>query len=351
MWIAFGNGSPSSCSHIIAPLISPRVSRTLSVSLRLALFALAAWALKRELAGVRRTELVRQIAIDGWRRGALALACTAASFFLLGIIEWLALRSSRLPVRVPRRFAFITAFVANATSQSVGLSLLTGAAVRLRAYARYRLDAADVARVSAFVTATVTLGLLACAAVAFEVNARPLALAGFAVPGSSLALALGGVVVAYLAWSVLATGETVGRGRWQLRRPSGRIALAQLGVSSADWLLTGTVLFAVLPPSAGIGYGELLRVYLIAQALGVASHIPGGVGVFEVVVLAVAIGGDESRRPALVAGLVLFRVVYYLVPLFAAVVVGLIAELLPRRRGSAHRLGVRSDDSMVMRVG
>jgi uncharacterized membrane protein YbhN (UPF0104 family) len=324
--------------------------------LRLALFAFAAWALQRELAGLNAGDLLRHGASYGWRHAALALGCTAASFLTLGVIESLALRSAQLPTCISRRFAMFTAFVANATSQTVGLALLTGAAVRLRAYARYQLDVAAVGRVSAFVTLTITLGLLACGATAFIMDGRPLALAGVILPTRSVGLLLGVIVAAYLTWSVVATRDTIGRGRWELRRPSGRLALAQVLVSSADWLLTGTVLFAVLPPAAGIGYLELLRIYLVAQTVGVASHIPGGAGVFEVVVLSLAARGDASQRAALVAGLVMFRVVYYLLPLVAAMVVAAVAEL--RLRGAQHRgVPLEGDtvtagaDSLVMRVG
>ena len=224
-----------------------------------------------------------------------------------------------------------TAFVANAFSQSIGLALLTGAAVRLRAYARRGFDAAAVARISGFVTLTVTLGLLACGAGAFLASREPLRIGRAALSVHPVGIVLALVVLAYLAWSVVATRDHVGRGRWLLRRPTGRVALAQLALSSADWLITGTVLFAVLPTAAGVEYGPLLRAYLVAQTLGVASHVPGGAGVFEAVMLTLVATGDATQRTALIAALVMFRVVYYLLPLAAALVVAGVSELLPRR--------------------
>jgi uncharacterized membrane protein YbhN (UPF0104 family) len=317
------------------------VSRTVSIALRLLLVAFAAWALRRELAGVRADELLRVLAGYGWRHAALALGCTVASFLMLSVVERLALRYVGAASLVPRGASTTTAFVAHAFSQSVGLALLTGAAVRLRAYARHQLDAAAVARLSAFVTLTVTIGLLACGAGAFLTSHRPLLLAGISLPVRSIGLLLALAIAAYLVWSILPGRETIGHRRWQLRRPSGRVALAQLLLSSADWLLTGTVLFALLPPGAGIGYGELLRVYLIAQTVGVASHIPGGAGVFEVAILALAARGDASQRAAIIAALVMFRAVYYLLPLLSAVVIAAVAELSLRRvkaQGTGSRL-------------
>jgi uncharacterized membrane protein YbhN (UPF0104 family) len=320
--------------------------------LRVSLVALAAWALRRELAGVRADDLLRQLGSYGWRHGSLALACATAGFLTLGLVELLALRYAGVVARVPRSAALTTAFVAHAFSQSIGLALLTGAAVRLRAYARYRLDTAAVARVSAFVTLSVTLGLLACGAGAFLAGMQPLLVGGASLRVRPVGALLALLVLAYLVWSVVPGRDTLGRGRWQLRRPTGRVALGQLLLTSADWLLTGTVLFALLPATAGIGYVDLLRAYLVAQVVGVASHVPGGAGVFEIVMLTLTARGSAPQRAAVVAALVSFRIVYYLLPLLGAVVVAGLAELRPRRTGAAVDATAAGDESIaVRRVG
>jgi uncharacterized membrane protein YbhN (UPF0104 family) len=298
------------------------------MTLRVSLFAGAVWALKRELHGIRGGELVRHLRSYGLRHLALALACTVASFLALGGIERLALRYTGFARQVSRRTAVVTAFVTHALSQSVGLALFTGAAVRLRAYSRYALDAVAAARISAFVTLTITLGLLITGAGALLASSAPLQVAHTSVPVRPAGLVLALVVMAYLAWSVLGRRDALGRGRWRIDRPSPLLATGQLAVSALDWLLTGTVLFALVPPSVGVGYGELLRAFLIGQTVGVASHIPGGAGVFEVVLLALVATGTAQGHAALVASLVMFRVVYYLLPLIAAALVAVIAELL-----------------------
>jgi phosphatidylglycerol lysyltransferase len=313
-----------------APPIDARVSRTASIALRFGLLTLATWALRRELVDVRLGEVMRQFGGYGWRHAALALAGTLASFATLGLIELLAVRYAG-GTRVPRRTAMTTAFVAHAFSQSVGLALLTGAAVRLRAYARRGLDAAAVARISGFVTLTITLGLLACGAGALLASRTPLHVAGVALPGRVLGAVLAVVVLAYLGWSSVASRDHIGRGRWLLRRPSARVAVGQVVLSSADWLLTGTVLFALLPAPAAIGYGSLLGAYLVAQTLAMASHVPGGAGVLEALMLTLTISGSAAQRSALIAALLMFRIVYYLAPLAGALVVAGVAELRPRR--------------------
>jgi phosphatidylglycerol lysyltransferase len=305
-------------------------------ALRLGLIGGALWALRRELAGLRAPDVWRHLKDVGIAWLSLALLCTVASFALLGVLERLALQYAGRERDVPPGTSWRTSFVAHALSQSLGLALLTGAAVRLRAYARRGLDVADVARVSAFVTITVSLGLLVTGAGALLASRAPLHVAGRWLPVRSGGLALALVVGAYLAWSVLGAPTPASRARWRLPHVSPAMAGAQLATSASDWLLTGTVLWALIAPSTGIGYLTALRVFLVAQVLAVASHIPGGVGVFEAVVLALAPTRDSEHYAALVAALVLYRVVYYLVPLVAAGIVAAVSALAHRH--ATHRL-------------
>ena len=309
----------------------------LALATRVVLAALAALALRRQLHGLRATDLLAGLRSYGWRHVAVGLACTAASFLLLGAFEVMALRyDGGAPARaVPPRAAFATAFVASAFSQSIGVALLTGAAVRLRAYARFGVDAAAVARVSAFVTATATLGLLATGAVALAATAAPVRVAGVALPTRPAGAVLGLLVVAYLGWSVFGRRPGLGRGRWRVRRPSAAQASGQVALASLDWLITGTVLFFLLPPALHLAWAPFLRAFLVAQTLGVISHVPGGVGVFEAVLLA-----SLGASAALAASLVMYRVIYYLLPLLLAAVVAGVAEAGRMGRDAARPVPV-----------
>jgi len=239
---------------------------------------------------------------------------------------------------VPCGVAIATAFVANAFSQSIGLALLTGTAVRLRAYDRYDLDAAAVARVSAFVTLSATLGLLAMGAGAVLASGAPVAIGQVSLSARPLGVLLAIVVLAYLGWSGFGSRAAVGRRGWSIDRPTLAIALQQVAVASFDWLLTGTVLFLVLPLD-GIGYGTVLRVYLLSQTVGTISHVPGGAGVFELFVLTLLRPLiPPNQQVTVVASLVAFRVLYYLLPLVAALLVASFAEsrAVLRARAELH---------------
>jgi uncharacterized membrane protein YbhN (UPF0104 family) len=236
---------------------APRWTRLAAIASRLALLVAACWALRRELAGVAPHELASHLAAYGPRHVLLALACTVGSFVVLGLVEMLALRQASAadagPSVVPRRVAMTTAFVANALSQSVGLSLLTGAAVRLRAYARRGLDAISIGRVTAFATLTTTLGLIATAAAALLTSAEPIRVRGATLPVRPVGVVLALLVIAYLGWGALGRRDTLGRGRWRVSRPSLGGAAAQMGLSTRDWILAGTVRVAFVPARLGSG--------------------------------------------------------------------------------------------------
>ncbi len=302
---------------------SPRRQRLLLVA-QLALFAVALVALRRELALVHPAQLRHAFAEYGWGHLGVALACTAGSFLVLGAIEILGLRYADTSAarRVPARTAVVTSFVAHAISQSTGWSLLTGAALRLRAYATYGVGAASVAVTSAFVSATVWLGLLAAGAAALLASGEPVRVGAYELAARPIGAALAVVVAAYIAWAVLGRRPAIGLGRWAVRRPSGATAGGQVALSVLDWLLTGSVLYAFLPPALALRYAPFLRVYLVALTLAVISHVPGGVGVFEAALLGLLRGATGGRAASLAAAvaasLVMYRVVYYLLPLAAA---------------------------------
>lgn len=304
-------------------------------ALRFALGAAAVWAVARELRDVDARALSLEIASLRPAQYVLGVACTVASFLLLGVIEWMALRHGDGPAarRAPLTIALRTGFVANALSQSVGLAVLTGAAVRTRAYARHGLDAIDMAQATAFVTITATLGLLAAGAVAVFLNGGAVDVGAVSFAATPTAMVLGGIVAAYLAWGLSGRGDGIGWRRWRIPRPTPLLAVGQVSISAFDWLLTGAVLYAFMPHHFGLHLGLVLGAYMVAQVVAVTSHVPAGAGIFELVVIAVLLRVDPvAPRAAVAAALVMFRVVYYLIPLCIAVILAAVTELSRRQR-------------------
>ena len=241
-------------------------------------------------------------AYDGSQLG-FAFGCTAFSFLTLGAMEVVTLRAVGAG-RVPRRKALATAFVAHAFSQSAGVALLSGAAVRLRAYATDALDAVTVARVTTFVTAAISLGLILLASIAL------LGLTPIGDPGISYAPVglLPAIVVVFLGWSFSARWRSAARERSWFSPPPLQTAAVLIALAAVDWLVTAFVLFVLLPPALPFSYLVFVSVYLVAQAIGMLSHVPGGAGVFEATILSVlAPAADSEVRAGLVASLIVYR--------------------------------------------
>jgi phosphatidylserine/phosphatidylglycerophosphate/cardiolipin synthase-like enzyme/uncharacterized membrane protein YbhN (UPF0104 family) len=281
---------------------------------RVTFLALAATIVWRQVATLHVADLTPLLRSYRWPQVALALAFTALSFLLLGAIEILALgtASAGAAWRVPRRHALVTAFISHAFSQSLGLSLLTGTAVRQRAYARHGVTALAVTRVTAFVTVAIALGLLSLGAAALLFGSA-LRRGGFEIPVQPIGLSLAIVVGAYLAWTLV------------LRHASPAVAAAQIGLSAFDWYLTATILFILLPAASPFAYLTFIGACVLAHTFGMLSHVPGGAGVFEATMFSVlAVDPRGTGRAALAASLIAYRLVYYLVPLAAATIVALL---------------------------
>jgi phosphatidylserine/phosphatidylglycerophosphate/cardiolipin synthase-like enzyme/uncharacterized membrane protein YbhN (UPF0104 family) len=284
---------------------------------RLAFLALAAVAIARQLSALRWAELAPLLRGYRWSRIALAMALTAASFLLLGAIEILALRtaSAGRPWRIPGRLALLTAFLAHAFSQSMGVSLLTGTAVRMRAYAGHGVGTMAVTRITALVTIAVVLGLLSAGSAALLFSSA-LGTAAFGIPMRSAGLMMALIVLSDLLWCVIARNLSPGS------------AAVQIGLSAIDWYLTATILFVLLPPDSPFAYAGFISACVLAHTVGMLSHVPGGAGVFEATMFTLLSGQlGGAGRAALSAGLIVYRLVYYLAPLGVAVAVATLAAM------------------------
>ena len=313
--------------------------------IRLALLAASAWALHREFAHVVLAELLRQLASYGWPRLAIALAITATSFLLLGAVELLALRASSVSRRrVGAGRALASAFVAHSLSQSIGVALLTGAMVRVRSYTRRGVGAMQIGHVTALVTLSITLGLLVIGAWAFIVATAPLVILGRPVVLRPVGVLLALVVIAFIVWSATAEQPAIPALRWRLPRPALRTTAGLVSMATLDWILTGAVLIVLLPRGINIEFWHFMRFYVIAQMVGMMSHVPAGAGVFELTLLALIVASYPAlRRESLLAAIVAYRFIYYLVPLMVAVAVGGLTELHGLRSSRRAKLPLVAD--------
>jgi uncharacterized membrane protein YbhN (UPF0104 family) len=118
----------------------------------------------------------------------------------------------------------------------------------------------------------------------------------------------------------------------EIRLPSVRLAFAQLALSAANWLTIAALLFVLLGEQTA--YPLVLGVFLVSSIAGVLAHIPAGVGVIELVFLTLL--GATLPQHAIIAGLIVYRAVYYLAPLLGAIIVYAGLEAGSRRNPQAE---------------
>ena len=302
---------------------------------------LALVALHAELHALRYRQL--SAAVRAFPRQALALAAVATlvAYAVLPAYDALALRYVGRSLGL-KRTAFAS-IVAYGFSQTIGLAALAGASIRYRFWTAWGLSAAEVAQGVAFTTVTLWLGVATVGGIACTLGDLPTGATGALSPAVVRALGVGllALPLGYLAWSVWAR-RSLSIAGWRFRPPGARIALLQIAVASTDWLLASVVLYVLLAP-LGVDLGLLVRVFILGQVLGLVSHVPGGLGVFEsVVVLALRpVAAPEVVLPALIV----YRAIYYLAPFAIAAIALATYELM--RHGSSVVSVVRTAGRLV----
>ncbi|HXZ58879.1 MAG TPA: bifunctional lysylphosphatidylglycerol flippase/synthetase MprF [Steroidobacteraceae bacterium] len=298
----------------------------------LLVFAAVVLILHRQLAHLHVKSVLEHLHAIPRRQVLAALGFTAASYWLLSNYDMLALAYLRRSIPYPR--ILFTSFIAYSFGHTLGFSAFTGAAIRFRLYATAGVSAIDVATISAFCSLSLGIGLATIAGLSLFLS--PTHATQILHLHHNWSLLAGGVllgaVALYALWAALARGTLELRG-WALRAPGPVIGLAQLALSVLDLSLACAVLWSLLPAQAHIGFVPFLGTYALAVIAGIVSHVPGGVGVFEAVMLLTLPGVAPD---ALLGSLLAYRGVYYLVPLvFGTLLFG--SKELAAQRGRVLR--------------
>ncbi|MDS4019159.1 MAG: bifunctional lysylphosphatidylglycerol flippase/synthetase MprF [Candidatus Competibacter sp.] len=286
----------------------------------LLLFGAALWVLQQALATYHYRDIVAALARLPRSRLFAAFLCTVLSYLVVTGYDWLALRYIRRPLPWPK--IGFAALLSYAFSNSVGLSVLTSGSLRYRLYSSWGLTAVDIARIVVFTTLTLWLGILTIGGAVLALNPPNLRAVPYLATNSRLlGLLMLVLPVAYLLLGMLRR-QPIKLGSWELPMVRPRLALPQLLVGALDWMMASVVLYVLLPASAKIGFHYVLGVFLVAQVAGLISHVPGGLGVFESLVLLLL--KNYLPAPNLLGALLAYRLIYYLLPLaLAAIALGL----------------------------
>ncbi len=219
---------------------------------------------------------------------------------------------------VPYRIAALASFTGYAIGHNIGATAVSGGAVRYRIYSQFGLGLVDVAKICFLTGLTFWLGNFAAlgAGMAYRpgVPSHILQLPAETVRVIGIAALL--LLCAYVAWASRKP-RTIGIRNWSVLLPGGLSTLIQIGIGLADLSCSSLAMYSAIPSH---GQGELLTLaiaFVAATLLGYASHAPGSLGVFEVAML---VALPEVPKEELVAGLLVFRMLYFLVPFCLALV-------------------------------
>ncbi len=290
---------------------------SLSRLLRLVLVVVCLWGVHVLLQEVHLQEVLHYIAsLARWKIG-LALLCVAGSYGALALYDILGCRYAQ--VQAPLAAIAGTAVLANAISNTVGFALLSGSAVRLRCYNALGASSRAVFKISLFCTATFLLGLLLAASLGLVFDSQ--VFGAFTGAGETITQVIGlGVLTFCLLLPVLVGKKKVIHWRGEeIALPSPALMWGQYVVGLVDILATGAVAYILLPDGNSLGFFAFISLFSSALGLGLISHMPGGLGVFEAVMLAGL--GSEMSSGSLLAALLLYRLIYYALPFAMATIV------------------------------
>ena len=226
--------------------------------------------------------------------------------------------------KLQKRQVMLVSFICYAFNLTLS-TWVGGVAMRYRLYSRLGLSGSTITRIFSLSIATNWLGYVLVAGIVFSSGAVPIPKGWFIGEGTLRTIGVGllAFVVFYLALCAFSK-----RRRWtikghKLALPSFRMALLQFAVSSANWLVMGMIIWLLFAQK--VDYPQVLGVLLISSIAGVIIHIPAGIGVLEAVFLAL-LSGEHLSHGAIIAGLLAYRVIYFIAPLLLALVLYLWLE-------------------------
>lgn len=295
-----------------------KVKRYIWPAVGIAAVAFSVWLLYHELRDLSLDELWDSLAAISGRDWLLAAAATLVAYGALAAYDHLALL--HLGKRVGWLYITIASFTTYALSHNIGASVFSGSVVRYRAYTGKGLSGAEVGVLVAFCSFTFVLGtvMLTGLVLILEpglterfVDVLPvafsaatglflLALVGLYVGGSALGLRplqLGSVIVTYPRFSIV---------------------LRQLFIAPIELIGAAGIIYFALPEAGNPGFMIILGIFLISFSAALLSHAPGGIGVLELVFIT---GLSEMDPVDVLAALLVFRLLYLIVPFVMALFV------------------------------
>jgi phosphatidylglycerol lysyltransferase len=333
----------------------PRRSRwktTLGIGVSVALACLAAWVLWRTFQRISLADVVANMRAVPPGTLALAVLCSGCAFTALALYEVAVVRYVKHCIG--RAKPMVTAFIAFPLGHAVGQAMLSGGALRYRMYTPAGFSATEVGAtvLLANLPYALAFGLLldlslvfaaATLEPLFRIESRWLFALGCLGLAKDLAYAL----------TILLRKKAIKLGGWAVNLPTPAMTALQLAIGIVDIGLVSSVLYMLLPEGSGPGYLPFLAVYLASVLAGVLSHVPAGLGVLESMLLLLL---PDVPPDQLLAAVLMYRVVYEIVPVLGALLLwglyegfsrdGVRSRLFPPRQAR----GIRAESPTIDRI-
>ncbi|MGC1396091.1 MAG: lysylphosphatidylglycerol synthase domain-containing protein [Coleofasciculaceae cyanobacterium] len=296
-------------------MLKKHIINNLSSFLGFVLLGISIVAIHQELRQYNYNEIFNSLVNLPATSLYLSIGFTILSYMGIGCYDTVSFYYLKHPISYKK--SIFTGFISEAATNTVGMAFLTGSAIRYRYYSNWGVTALEIAQIIAFENVSFWLGLFAVSGVVFLTH--PITIpAQIQLPFLSvqpLGLIFLMLAAAYIAGSIFSKKSLKIR-EHEFRFPSLKIALMQLGISSLDWVFTGAVLFVLLPETPSLSFFSFLGVFLLAMLVAAVSNVPGGLGVFESIILLLL--SDKISPTVIMGTLLAYRAVYYLFPLAVA---------------------------------
>ena len=270
-------------------------------------FCIAAYLLYRALSAYDRAKIVEAIFAIPPPSLALGALFVAGSYFSLTLFDTLAIRY--VGAKLPYRRIALASFTALSIGHTLGVSAASSGAIRYRFYSRWGIGAGDIARIILFCAMTAGLGLNTLMGLALLLQANVAAkLLGFSQAGAIVLGAACLLLTALYVGLAAVLHRPLAIKRWKIPIPPVKLALAQISIGTINFCFVAAALYELFPATVAVGYFAVATVYVLANVASIVSHVPGGLGVLEAVVIHVL------PEVSVIGALVVFRFIYFLVP-------------------------------------
>lgn len=330
----------------ISYLRQKQILHKVGVVVSVTIIGIAFYVLYHMLRGINVEKVVQAIKQTEPSSIMLATFFVAAGYFTLTFYDWFAVRAIGR-ADIPYRVNALAAFTSYSIGHNVGASIFTGGAVRYRIYSAWELNAIDVAKICFLAGLTFWLGNAAVLGLGIAYHPEAVAAIDQMPPWLNRLAAISIIagLVVYIVW-VWTQPREVGRGPWAVLLPGGPLTLLQIAIGIVDLGFCALAMYVLVPDEPNLGFIVVAVIFVSATLLGFASHSPGGLGVFDACML---VGLWQMDREDLLAGMLLFRVLYYIAPFVISVMLLTLREVIlgmrMKRMRQARRGSMQGPDN------